>query len=118
MKKNNMLLVIWGIIVVALVGLLTTLGFMLKGKDEKYEKIEKRLVKATSSYVDNKFLYPEGNEELKILTKDLIENEFLKVEELKVNNDTCTGYVMLKKDMVYEYKAYIKCKNYTTKGYK
>lgn len=117
MKKSNILFVIWGVIVVILVGLLTVLGFMLKGKNEKYEKIEDRLIKATSSYVDYNFLYPEGNEKVKILSKDLIENEFLKLEELKTDDDTCTGYVMLKKDVVYEYKAYIKCKNYTTKGY-
>lgn len=118
MKKNNLLFVIWGVIVVILVALLTTMGFMLKGKNEDYEKIEKRLKEAASSYVDHNFLYPEGDEKLKILSKDLIDNGFLKYEELKVNNDVCTGYVILSKDMVYEYDVFIKCNNYTTKGYK
>jgi len=117
MKKNNMLFIIWGVIVIILVGLLTTLGFMLKGKNENYLKVEKRLKEATSSYVDHNFLYPEGDEKLKILSKDLIDNGFLKYEELKVDNDVCTGYVILRKDMVYEYESYIKCNNYTTKGY-
>lgn len=117
MKKNNILFVIWGVIVIILVGLLTAMGFMLKGKNEKYEKVEERLKEATSSYVDHNFLYPEDNEKLKILSKDLIDNDFLKLEELKVDNDVCTGYVILTKDMVYEYDAFIKCNNYTTKGY-
>lgn len=118
MKRSNVLFVIWGVMVIVLVGLLTVLGFMLKDKNGKYEEVEDRLKKATSSYVDNKFLYPEDNENLKILSKDLIENGFLKSDELKVNNDICSGYVILTKNMVYEYKAYIKCNNYKTKGYK
>lgn len=117
MKKNNILFVIWGVIVIALIGLLTTMGFMLKGKNEEYEKLEKRLKEATSSYVDHNFLYPDGDEKLKILSKDLVDNGFLKTEELKVGKDVCIGYVILKKDMVYEYDAFIKCNSYTTKGY-
>lgn len=117
MKKNNFLFVIWGVIVIILIGLLTTMGFMLKSKNEKYEKVEKRLKEATSSYVDHNFLYPENDEKLKIFSKDLLDNGFLKYEELKVDKDVCTGYVVLKKDMVYEYEAYIKCNNYTSKGY-
>lgn len=117
MKKNNYLFILWGVIVIALVVLLTIMGFMLKGKNKKYERVENRLKEATSSYVDHNFLYPESDEKLKILTKDLLDNGFLKYEELKVNKDVCTGYVILKKDMVYEYEAFIKCNNYTTKGY-
>ena len=117
MKKSNLLFVVWGIIVIVLVGLLTTMGFMLKGKNEKYELVEKRLKEATSSYVDHNFLYPEGDEKLKILTKDLVSSGFLKQDELKVDKDVCVGYVPLYKDMVYEYDVFIKCNNYTTKGY-
>lgn len=36
----------------------------------------------------------------------------------KVNNDTCDGYVKIENQMYfYKYSAYIKCNNYTTKGY-
>ena len=38
--------------------------------------------------------------------------------ELKVKNDVCDGYVLVTKEDVYHYKAYIKCKNYETDGYK
>lgn len=118
MRKSNFLFVVWGVIVIVLIGLLTTMGFMLKDKNEKYEVVEKRLKEAASSYVDHNFLYPEGDEKIKISTKDLIDSDFLKQDELKVDKDVCTGYIILHKDMVYEYNAFIKCNNYTTKGYK
>lgn len=118
MKKNNLLFIIWGVIVISLIALLTIMGFMIKDKNKNYEKTEKRLKEAASSYVDHNFLYPDGDEKLKILSKDLIENGFLKIEELKVDKDICTGYVILSKDMVYQYDVFIKCNNYTTKGYK
>ena len=43
MRKSNFLFVVWGVIVIVLIGLLTTMGFMLKDKNEKYEVVEKRL---------------------------------------------------------------------------
>ena len=118
MKKSNALFVVWGVIVIVLIGLLTTMGFILKDKNEKYEVVEKRLKEAASSYADHNFLYPKDGEKLKILTKDLIDSDFLKQDELKVDKDVCTGYIILQKDMVYEYDVFIKCNNYTTKGYK
>ena len=118
MKKSNALFVVWGIIVIVLVGLLTTMGFMLKGKNEKYELVEKRLKEAASSYADHNFLYPEDGEKLKILTKDLVSSGLLKQDELKVDKDVCTGYIILHKDVFCEYDVFIKCNNYTTKGYK
>ena len=37
----------------------------------------------------------------------------------KVKEDTCDGYVTVKKmGSEYQYDAYIKCKNYTTVDYK
>ena len=117
MKKSNALFVVWGVIVIVLIGLLTTMGFMLKDKNEKYEVVEKRLKEAASSYADHNFLYPEDGEKLKILTKDLVSSGFLKQDELKVDKDVCTGYIILHKDVFCEYDVFIKCNNYTTKGY-
>lgn len=115
MKKTKVLFVIWGIIVIVVIGLLTTLGFMLRNKNSDYEVIENKLLDGAKKYVDYKFLYPEGKEVLKVNSSDIINTEFL--DELKVQDDTCTGYVNVYKDGVYKYKVYIKCKNYTTKGY-
>ena len=40
------------------------------------------------------------------------------IKDLKVNNDKCDGYVIVKKNqLVYEYKGFVKCKEYKTKNY-
>ncbi len=115
MKKTNILFIIWGILVIIVIGLLTALGFMIKNQNKDYEKLEDKLLDSTKKYVDTNFLYPEGNDTLKVTSSELIEKNFL--DELKVNNDKCTGYVKVYNDGVYQYKVYIKCSNYTTKGY-
>ena len=113
--KNRKLFIIWGILVVGIVGLLTTLGFMLKAQDANYVKLENKILDSAKKYIDAKFLYPEGSNVLKVTKEDMIENGFL--DELKYGDDTCAGYVTVKLNGAYKYKAYIKCKNYTTKGY-
>lgn len=115
MKKTRNLFIVWTIIVVIIIVLLTTLGLMLKNQNKDYEKLEKKLLDSAKKYVDNQFLYPEGNEKLKVTSSELIQNQFL--DELKFNDDVCQGYVIVSKDGVYQYKGYIKCKNYTTRGY-
>lgn len=116
MKKVNVLFIIWGIIVVFIIALLTTLGFLFKSKSSVYEKLEDKLVDSAKKYVDTRFLYPSEKEDLKVTSKELIESELL--DELRVNDEICNGYVIVTYDSVFHYKAYIQCKNYTTKGYK
>ncbi len=115
MKKTNGLFIIWGILVVTLVILLTIIGFILKKTDKTYSKLEEKLVEVAEKYVDAKFLYPSDGFTTKVLASDLIKDDYL--DELKIDNDTCDGYVIVSKEMVYKYKAYIKCNKYTTKGY-
>ncbi len=115
MKKTKVLFILWGVIVIIVIGLLTTLGFMLKSQNKDYVKLENKLLDSTKKYVDTHFLYPEGKDVLKVTSSELIKNEFL--DELKFNNDTCTGYVNVYNDTVYKYDVFIKCSNYTTKGY-
>lgn len=117
--KNSKMFIIWSIIVIVIIGLLTTLGFMLKKVQNKYGDIEKKLVNSTSGYVEYKFLYNtvDKNGSLKITTKELIDNEFLNEEDLVKDDDKCTGYVVVTKKDVYNYKSFIKCGKYTTAGY-
>lgn len=116
MKKNNTVFVVWGIIVVVLIALLTFLGFVLKNRNKDYIELEDKLLDKAKQYVDNKFLYPEKKgDTVKITSAELIENEYL--TDLKFEEDTCEGYVIVSYDGVYKYKAYIKCDNYKTKGY-
>ena len=115
MKKTNKLFTAWGILVVLVVTGLTILGFMLKKNLNHYDDLEKKLLDSGIKYIDIKFLYPEGNDIVKITSKELIDNNYL--DNLNYEDDTCVGYVTVKLKKVYQYKSYIKCKNYITKGY-
>lgn len=115
MKNRNRLFIVWGVLVVLIVVGLTVLGFMMKSKFNEYDEVEKKLLDSGIKYIDIKFLYPEGKDIVKVTSEELIQNEFL--DELKYHDDECTGYVTVKLAKVYQYKAYIKCGNYTTKGY-
>ena len=66
--------------------------------------------------MDAKFLYPEENDSVKITYSEMKENSF--IEELKKEDDTCDGYVIVKSNgTVFSYKGYVTCPNYTTKDY-
>lgn len=115
MKRTNTLFTIWGVIVVIILALLTYLGLKLTEIDNNYGEIEKKLVDSAEKYVDAKFLYPLGDNVTKVTSDELIENGYL--DNLQYEDDVCTGYVLITLDGAYKYDAYIKCKNYTTKGY-
>ena len=116
MKKMNVYLIIWGIIIVIIVALLTTFGFLYKDKTKVYKDLERKIVEAEKKYVDAKFLYPQADQVLKNTAEELKEEKYL--DNSKVNDEECTGYVEVYLDgTIYTYKSYIKCDNYETKGY-
>ena len=116
MNKMKQMYVIWGMLVVGLFVLLTIFGFFYKKKTQVYKELENKLVEVEEQYVDEKFLYPEHNETVKTKASTLIDNGYL--DSLEVNGEVCEGYATVyKKDSVYNYKGYVKCKNYQTKGY-
>lgn len=115
MKKQKILWIIWGVIVVVLLVLLTTLGFMLNKKYKAYYELEDKLKESAEKYGNTEFIYRDGSSNYKITSDELLETIYL--DNLDIENDTCTGYVTVKLDTVYEYKAYIKCGKYTTKNY-
>ncbi len=116
MKKTKILFEVWAFIVVVLICLLTVLGFMLNNRSKDYKKLEDKLVENAEKYVDVNFLYPSEGQELKVTKKELKDAGLL--DNLEYKKDVCEGYVIVTKDKVYNYKAYIKCDKYTTKGYK
>lgn len=117
MRKIKKLYYVWGIVVLAVFILLIIYGIVYKSKSYVYKELEQKLVNAEKKYVDVKFLYPIDDKVVTIPAKEMIENGFL--DSTRVGDETCEGYVTIKKgNTVYEYKAYVKCKNYTTKGYK
>lgn len=115
MKKTKVLFTIWGILVIAIIAIFTTLGFMLNNKNKNYVEVEDKLLASAKKYVDNRFLYPEKGKTITVTSDILIENEYL--DELKYSDDSCKGYVVVSFDGVYKYKSYIKCGHYQTNGY-
>lgn len=108
--------IIWGIVVVIIFILLTVFGFFYKDKSNGYKVLEEKLVNAEKKYADAKFLYPQNNETIKITALEMIENGYL--DSLEYENEVCEGYVTLrKKGTTYEYKGYVSCNDYQTKGY-
>ena len=107
---------IWGSVLTLLIALLTIFGFIYKNKSNGYKELEDKIVEAEKKYVDAKFLYPTNNGQVKTSASDLIKNGYM--DELKKDDEVCDGYVVVThKNSVYDYKGYVKCKNYETKGY-
>ena len=116
MKSMQRLSVVWGGFLVVLVVLLTAFGFLYKNKSNEYKKLEELLVDGAKKYVDARFLYPDENQSVKITYSEMKENGF--VDELKKDEDTCDGYVIVKSNgTVFTYKGYVSCPSYTTKDY-
>lgn len=117
MNKLQKMNIVWGIIVVIIFILLTVFGFSYKNKVKAYKELENKLVEAEKKYIDAHFLYPASNEELKTLSSTLIEEGYL--DGLIINDETCDGYVIVSHEStVFEYKGYVSCSKYQTKGYK
>ena len=113
MKKTKVLFVIWGVLVLIIIGLLTTMGFILKNRYEKYEEFEVKLVSSAKEYAHNELLLEE--KKVRVTTEELIEKGYL--DSLEVGEDVCQGYVIITNDGTYEYDPYIKCNDYKTRGF-
>ena len=93
-------------------GSLTTFGFVYKKQIQVYKDKEKELESIAKNYVNDYSLY-DGRGNLNISKELLVNNDY--IEDIKVNEEVCEGYVEVKD---YDFKAYIDCDNYKTKGYK
>ena len=114
MKKTKILFALWAILVVIIIILLTVLGFVLENRYEKYKELEDKLVESAVEYAHSEILLEEG--EFIVTTEKLIELGFL--DSLEVDDDSCSGYVIITNDGTYEYAPYITCKGYTTRDFK
>lgn len=115
MKKTKILFVIWAIIVVIIIALLTVLGFILDNRYEKYRTLEEKLKMSAREYALDHILLEEDDGEYIVTSSELIEAGYL--DNLEIDDNVCTGYVVIRNDGVYQYEAYISCKQYTTKNY-
>ncbi len=115
MKRTKILFAIWGVIVVIVIGLLTTLGFILKNRYETYHVLEEKIIESAKDYAFEHVFFDPEDSEVTVTSEELIHLDYL--DNLEVNDDVCSGYVVIRNEDVKEYDAYITCSVYTTKGY-
>lgn len=115
MNKLKVSWILWGMIMTAIVVLLFLFGLQLSKKNRPYKDKEDELVEITKIYVESSTWYPTQGERIKIKIDELIENGLIK--EIKVEDDSCSGYVEVVNNGIIEYKSYLKCQNYETHGY-
>ena len=117
MNKMKTMSIVWGMMIISMVGVLTFIGVFYNKKLKDYAAFEDKLGKACEKYVDDNELLTEDVHTLKINIKTLKENNY--IEELAVNKNNCKGYVNVtktKSDINYE--TFIDCGKYQTEGYK
>ena len=116
----NKLSIIWIALIILLLSFLGIIGINVAIKTKPYKALEDDIVESMKMY------YGQDTNLKKLPTKGKIHKVTLK--ELKdfgltinntINEDFCDGYGIVTGETVsHNYKAYIKCNNYTTKNYK
>lgn len=113
MKK---LTVMWVIIMTLMFTLVYSIGLSYSKTFKPYRTLEADYVEAAQIYLDMFEIKLNSYQTMEITSDELMSNNIL--TESSVDGDECTGYVVIKKKLVEnEYKAYIKCQNYTTNDY-
>jgi len=107
------MIIAWTLLILIIFTGLTFIGFRIK-KETINDLMEEELVKQTEKYLGlYTNLYPTLGNQIKITAEKLSD------EGYDANLETnCTGYVIIKNtEFGFKYKAYIKCPEYTTKGF-
>ncbi len=108
---------IWSFIILVLLFFITFLGINISKKNSDYKNLENDIKIKVEKYLGaNLNEYPERGSNRILLSK--IIDSGIDINLYANENDLCNGYVLVSKQVVgYETSIYIKCKNYTTKGY-
>lgn len=110
MKKIT---IIWTITLVVIVAGLTVIGFKIK-EENINEIMEESVVEQAKKYLGMyPGLFPTLGKTIKLDAEKMKSEGY--DSELE---DGCTGYALVEnKNVGFTYKGYIKCEEYTTKGY-
>lgn len=105
--------IVWTITLLIIVGGLTVIGLKIKN-DNKSNFMEDELIKQTEKYMGlYPNLYPTLGNKVTLTSERLKEEGY----NAKLEED-CTGYVVVENGNTgFKYNAFIKCPDYTTKGY-
>ena len=115
MKQLRIISIVWGMCIFTLFAILTFFAFQWKNKVQPYTKLEEKLVSSTKKFYETKYSYPAAGQSIYIEYSELKDNNM--IDELKKDDDECNGFVKVTMKNVVEYKAYIKCNNYSTRDY-
>ena len=127
MKKELLFLIIVVVIVIIILSIYITFNFNIAKEKERYSEIKEAFEKAViwnlDATSDSKRHCEENiSKEITITADLLISNGYLKKEDmLDIDGKTyCDGYAktFAVEDCGIDYKLYIKCNDYKTKGYK
>lgn len=125
--KKNLLIIIFIVIVIILLSIYMTFNFNNAKEKERYNEIKDAFEEAVIWNLDatgNSTKHCEENitKEMTITANHLISNGYLKKEDmLDIDGKYyCDGYAktFAAEDCGIDYKIYIKCNDYKTKGYK
>lgn len=102
-----------------LISLLSIVGINVTKKQAPYKALENDIVESMKMYYGqdtNLTKLPKNKQKAKVTIGEL-ESFGININNI-IKNDKCEGYGLVTgKSVSYEYKAYIKCKNYTTNNY-
>ena len=111
MKK---LMGLWIFVVVILISGLTYVGYLIKNENKVYKVLENKLEEVAQGYFGENPGLLSNNKIVQDTELGSYKEEIL----TKLKENDCKGYVNTTSNLgIYEYKAYIKCNNYETKGY-
>jgi len=106
----------WIFLISVLMIALLFIGYKYSNKNKEYKAKEHDLIEQSSSYIEKNDIELNTGESIKLDHNRLVKSGL--IQSMKVKDDECEGYVKVTKTQTgYDYKAYLKCKNYTTEGY-
>ena len=110
--RNKALFIVWCVFVVIIFGLLSTLGFIYKNKLKTYHEYEDKLIVASKKYIKDNDIFLKDGTSKKISINKLEKSKLITKKDIVKE---CSGYVLVKKDKLLDYKPVLKCKYYKSK---
>lgn len=97
-------------------------------RGNSYESYERIMIKSAERYFKNNKLLPKNESEVSIVKLDtLVAKKYIKSPEKQFKNDSCTGFVKVRRngiipdknnDGLLNYIVNLKCNNYSTESFK
>lgn len=93
---NKTIMFFWGLIIFVICGYILFLGYNMK--DKEYEAVTSQLKEASLAYAKDKNIELKFNESVKIFIDDLINDEYIKDDELL--DKYCIDSVIIQRGLI------------------